>query len=160
MAQKMPFLRILSKALRSVKIFEVRCIFGKIESQNQKFRSENSGIFPFRTSLSTGVPFRKPKKVPKIFAKLTKTPVYFRQIFDRRNSGKVNFCERQKDENFRPTQCLNSQTKFYPNTSNKPMKDCEYRIFVCLPGQRISKTTENKKANNEGQLYFRTLILP
>ena len=47
------------------------------------------------------------------FAKITKTetPVYFRVSFGHRNSGKVDFRERQNNKNFRPMHCLIRLTK-------------------------------------------------
>ena len=56
-----------SKALRSVKIFEVRWIFVKMDGQNRKNPTKNPGLFLFWHSWSTGVPFQKVPNVPKLF---------------------------------------------------------------------------------------------
>ena len=52
-----------------VTVSDFGIISGKCTGKTGTFLPVHSGTFPYRTSLSTGVPFRKPENVPKIFPK-------------------------------------------------------------------------------------------
>ena len=61
--------RIISRGLRSIKSFATSAKYPKLSRKWTSKNFKNSGTFPYRISLPTGVPFWKPKNVTKISTK-------------------------------------------------------------------------------------------
>ena len=110
--------------------FGIRSNFAKLYWLSWKWKDEYFGTFLYRPSLSTGVPFRKAKNVPKIFAKQTNENV--------RNPCQFIFGIPENFGNFAKVQKFRSKTrKFWKWTLC--MTDVAYVTNIALFGKNILK---------------------